>query len=99
MIADPENRARWKHEKGMLVFQMWSDAHRETPVGLFTVLPFDFSTAYERAEVEFLAPERSVRLVPIDLLISMKEEAGRPRDLDDIEHLRHLREIRATRDD
>jgi hypothetical protein len=93
MIADPANRERWRVEKGMLVFQMWSDVHRQTPIDLFTVLPFDFDAAFARSHEELLGPDLPVRLVPIDLLIAMKEEAGRPRDLDDIAHLRQIREI------
>lgn len=95
MISDPANRERWRREKGMLVFQMWCDAHRETPIDLFTVLPFDFEPAFSASAEEFLAPGLTVRLVPLDLLIAMKAEAARPRDLDDIEHLRQIQSIRA----
>lgn len=95
MIADPANRERWKVEKGMLVFQMWNDAHRETPVDLFTTLPFDFEEAFSAGTEETLAPGLKVRLVPLDLLIAMKQKAARPRDLDDIDHLRQIQSIRA----
>jgi hypothetical protein len=93
MIADPVNRARWKEEKGMLVFQLWADAHIETPIDVFTTLPFGFEEAFERSEEEFLEPDLPMRLVPIDLLIAMKEVAARPRDLDDVEHLRQIQAI------
>ncbi|HEY8899588.1 MAG TPA: nucleotidyl transferase AbiEii/AbiGii toxin family protein [Chthoniobacterales bacterium] len=97
MIADPANRERWRAEKGMLVFQMWNDSHRETPIDIFTTLPFDFETAFASSIEENLAPGLEVRLVPLDLLIAMKQEAARPRDLDDIDHLRQIQSIRAEK--
>jgi hypothetical protein len=93
-FADPTNRARWLNEKGMQVFQLWSDRHRETPIDLFVSEPFDFDTEYGRAFVGELAPGLSVRFVALETLIRMKEAVGRPRDLDDVQHLRWILEDR-----
>jgi hypothetical protein len=41
-----------------------------------------------------VAPRLVVRFVSIPTLIAMKERAGRPRDLDDIQHLRWIVEER-----
>lgn len=41
-----------------------------------------------------LAPGLTVRFVSLGTLIAMKQEAKRPRDLDDIEHLRWILEDR-----
>jgi len=39
-----------------------------------------------------LAPALGVRFVSLPALIAMKEQASRPRDLDDIQHLRWILE-------
>jgi len=40
--ADPSQLARWHEEKNMIVMQMWSDAHRRTPIDIFITEPFAF---------------------------------------------------------
>lgn len=87
-FADPVQRERWVREKGMQVFQLWSDEHRETPIDLFAQEPFDFGEEYERALVKPLYGNVEVRFVSIPTLIRMKETAGREQDLLDIKHLR-----------
>ena len=42
-FADPEQRRRWIKDKGMMVLNFYSDAHRETPVDVFVTEPFDFA--------------------------------------------------------
>jgi len=65
--------------------------------------PFDFDTEYDNALKSDLAPGLSVRFVSIQALIIMKEAAGRPRDLDHIQHLRwilnEIKEMNRTDDD
>lgn len=39
-----------------------------------------------------ILPDLAVRFVSIPMLIQMKEAAGRPRDIDDIQHLKWLQE-------
>ena len=46
----------------------------------------------EKDRVPFLFAGLLVRFVSIPTLIRMKEVAGRPRDLDDIQHLRWILE-------
>ncbi|TAK53352.1 MAG: hypothetical protein EPO25_10995 [Gammaproteobacteria bacterium] len=87
-FADPVRRESWVREKGMQVFQLWSDAHPETSVDLFVTMPFDFGQEYDRALVKPLREGLPVRFVSIPTLIRMKELAGRSQDLIDIEHLR-----------
>ena len=89
-FSDPAQRERWIQEKGMQVLNFFSDQHKATSVDLFVTEPFDFHAEVANAlEVE-LAPGLVVRFVSIPTLIRMKEAAGRPRDLDDIEHLRWI---------
>ena len=91
-FADPTTRERWIREKGMRVLQLWSDRHRETAVDVFVTEPFDFGSEYAEAYWEELLPGLMVPFVQLKTLIRMKEEAGRPRDLDDAQHLRWILE-------
>jgi hypothetical protein len=51
-------------------------------------VPVDYDAAF-RAEV---APDLIVPFVRLRTLISMKEDVGRGRDRDDIEHLRQIQQ-------
>jgi hypothetical protein len=97
-FADPELRASWIRDKGMNVLQFASDGHRETPIDVFVIEPFDFEEEYRRADLGMVEiPGRapvSVRYVAIPTLIAMKQTVGRPQDLDDIQHLRWIEEER-----
>ena len=90
-FADPELRRRMAAEKGMQVLQLYSDAHRETPIDVFVAEPFDFDSEYAEAMVKALPGVAPVRFVSIATLIRMKEAAGRPEDLLDAKYLRELR--------
>jgi hypothetical protein len=57
-------------------------------------VPFDFAREYAAAFVDDVRPGLSVRFVALETLIRMKEEAGRPRDQDDVQHLRWILEDR-----
>jgi hypothetical protein len=87
-FADPVQRALWAREKGMQVFQLWSDRHQETPIDVFVDEPFGFDQEYAQAVVKPLRADLPVRFVTIPTLIRMKEIADRPQDRIDIEHLR-----------
>ncbi|MGH7462221.1 MAG: nucleotidyl transferase AbiEii/AbiGii toxin family protein, partial [Longimicrobiales bacterium] len=89
-FADPDQRARWIAEKNMTVLSFLSDEHRETPVDLFVIEPFDFADEYRLALVQEIAPGEPVRIVRLEALLRMKQIAGRPQDLADIAELRLL---------
>lgn len=91
-FADRERRKEWIKNKSMKVLNFSSDLHRETTIDVFVDEPFDFEREYERAWQGELAPGLSVRFVSLPTLIAMKEQANRPRDLDDLHHLRQLAE-------
>ncbi|MEP6955378.1 MAG: hypothetical protein ABI883_01020 [Chthoniobacterales bacterium] len=97
-FADPVMRESWIREKEMKVLQFASDAHRETPIGVFVIEPFNFEEEYERAfsaAIELPGEEPTVaRYVAIPALIKMKEAVGRIQDLDDVQHLRWIEEER-----
>lgn len=91
-FADPRQRDVWITDKGMKVLNFQSDQHRFAPVDVFVTEPFDFDVEYERALLGEIAPGLIVRFVSIATLITMKEVAGRPNDLVDIQHLRWIQE-------
>lgn len=88
MFADAGQRERWIREKNMQVFQLWSEAHRETPIDIFVDEPFPFDEEFQRALVKPLYETIEVRFVSLPTLIRMKETAGRPQDQIDLDHLR-----------
>src|SRR3546814_290524 len=89
-FSDEAQRQKWYDEKGMKVLNFHSDAYRSAGVDVFVYEPFDFAREYEQALRGELLPGIVTRFVSIPALIAMKLAAGRPRDLDDIEHLRLL---------
>lgn len=91
-FAQPEQRQRWREEKGMQVLNFHSDAFPGTSVDVFVYEPFDFEHECEVAMRGELLPGIQVCFVSIPTLIRMKQAAGRPRDLDDIQHLMWLQE-------
>lgn len=97
-FIDPVQRARWIREKGMKVLNFHSDRHRPFTVDVFVAEPFDFDAEYEAAMQGEVVPGLTVRFVSIPALIRMKQLAGRPRDLDDVEHLQIILEEKRRND-
>jgi hypothetical protein len=87
-FADRETRESWARDKGMKVFQLFSDSHPETPIDIFVEHPFDFSREHPKALIKPLATAGDVPFVSLDTLIEMKTAAGRAQDHADIENLR-----------
>jgi hypothetical protein len=92
-FANPVNRETWRAEKGMIVLKLWSDDHRRTPIDVFVYEPFDFEQEFERSILSELAPCLFARIVSLEALMLMKQEAGRPQDLVDIEELRRVGDL------
>ncbi len=91
-FADPAKREAWRREKGMIVLKLWSDEHRRTPVDVFVYEPFPFDREYEAAVWVEVAAGLKAPVVSLPTLLQMKREAGRPRDLDDINELQRSEE-------
>ena len=53
-FADADIRQSWIDQKGMMVLNLWSDAHRDTNIDVFVTEPFDFDAEYDRALVQEL---------------------------------------------
>lgn len=90
-FADAGIRRRWIEEKGMTVFSMLSSSHQATEIDIFAEIPLDFEKAYSRRVVMGIAKGVTASFIGIDDLIALKEKAGRPKDLQDIEELKNAR--------
>lgn len=88
-FVDAQLRAGWVKDKGMRVLSFVSDEHRTVTVVVFVQEPFTFDDEYSKALVKVLEGGAVVRFVSLETLLQMKAEAGRPRDLADIEELKH----------
>ncbi len=86
-FADADIRQGWVKNKNMKVLSFHADQSPETAIDIFVTEPFDFDKAYNAAIAAEINPELIVNVVSIPMLIKMKNEAGRPRDLDDVMHL------------
>jgi predicted nucleotidyltransferase len=86
-FSNPAQREAWQTEKGMKVLKFWSDQHRDTPLDVFVSEPFNFLQEYASAEVRETLPGVAIRIVSLPTLLAMKREAGRPKDLADIDEL------------
>ncbi|HSF47649.1 MAG TPA: hypothetical protein VLA73_04735, partial [Burkholderiales bacterium] len=62
-FADVGMRHTWVQNKGMVVFQLHSEQHRETRIDLFVTEPFDFDDEYENALVGEILPGLQLRFV------------------------------------
>ena len=91
-FADAALRQQWMEEKGMVVFQLFSDAHVETPVDVFITMPFDFDLQWSRANWLMTAGGAKAPVVALDQLLAMKRAVARGQDLIDVEKLCKLRD-------
>ena len=92
-FADEEMRKMWREEKHMIVFQMQHSDPQSTRLDIFVGEPFDFDQEYAQAEWLDVAGI-PCPVVRIETLMTMKEGAGRPKDLGDVGELKKLLDIR-----
>lgn len=88
-LADPAIRKSWVEDKGLTVFSMWSSKRPTLEVDIFVEEPFDFDGAYQRG-VRVLLDGTEAMVVSLEDLLSLKEQAGRPQDIADVEALRSI---------
>ena len=91
-FADSAIRKNWIETKNMQVLSLQSQKHPETTIDIFVDEPFDFDFEYKTSITAKLTPEISFNIVNIPTLIQMKQQAGRAKDLDDIDHLKIILE-------
>lgn len=95
-FADAAKRRAWVAQKGLTVFSLDSLEHPATEIDLFVEPPLDFDAAYARAVRLEVAPGLPATFVSCEDLLTMKRQAGRAQDVEDIEKLSTLRRARET---
>jgi len=98
-FAKDEVRKKWREEKGLTVFSLWSPSYPGTEVDLFVEEPFDFEEAWSRRLDAVLDDGTTVHVVGMNDLRSLKQATGRPKDLDDLEKLDQIVRAMLGQDD
>lgn len=98
-FAKDEVRRKWREEKGLTVFSLWSPSYPGTEVDLFVEEPFDFEEAWSRRLDAVLDDGTTVHVVGMNDLRSLKQATGRPKDLDDLEKLDQIVRAMLGQDD
>ena len=91
-FADPDKRRDWIENRNMLVFQIWHPEDPMCSVDVFVRSPIDFDALWLRAPRAHLG-STACRIASIEDLITMKQQAGRPQDLRDIEELLRIQHL------
>ena len=89
-FASPLTRAGWIRDKQMVVFQLVNERFAREPIDVFVSEPFDVEAELSCCEWLSVGPTLKIPVVSRRQLIRMKREAGRPKDLLDIEYLEKL---------
>ena len=93
-FADEKTREEWIRDKGMVVFQLVSDEHIETNVDVFVQMPFDFEAQWSKAAWLSVVDGVKAPVLAMDELLTMKRQAGRGKDLLDIEALTAMHKLK-----
>lgn len=88
-FADARSREQLLREKGMVVLNFWSDAHRATSLDIFVAEPFDFDTEFRLGLHETIFG-LDLCFPRAETLLAMKRLANRPKDQHDIVYLEAL---------
>jgi predicted nucleotidyltransferase len=96
-FADPKARKNLSKTKNMMVLQMWSDRHPQTPVDIFMTEPFDFDSEYRMALIQTISSGPRVRFVSLKTLIKLKTRANRAEDKVDIKYLKAILRLDDTK--
>ncbi|MFN7974150.1 MAG: DUF6036 family nucleotidyltransferase [Acidobacteriota bacterium] len=94
-FADPAERARWITEKGMKVFSFWDPARPITEVDIFAESPIPFDELWARS-IRLPVGPLTVRVAAIEDLLTMKRQAGRPKDQSDVAALEAILRARGA---
>jgi len=88
-FVDPNNRARWRSEKGMTVFSFFHPSDHGKLVDVFVDEPIPFQEV-DVAKTVVEAGGLRIPVASIGHLKRLKAQAGRPQDLADIAALESL---------
>jgi hypothetical protein len=89
-FANPELRHDWIENRNMKVFNLVSEHYPDVVIDIFPKEPFVFEKEFAAATWKDVAPKVRARVVSVSALITLKAEANRERDRDDIDKLRKL---------
>lgn len=90
-LRNPQKREEWKVEKGMIVLSLYDEKAPFFLLDVFIEPQFNFNDAYARRKGINMG-EIIIPLVPIDVIIKMKEKTGRPQDKADVFYLKKILE-------
>lgn len=85
-FTDPAKREEWAEQRNMRVLQRWDPANPARSVDLFVREPIDFDTMLADSVVKDLDGV-PIKIASIRHMVRLKQTAGRPQDLLDIEAL------------
>ena len=89
-LADPHTRRLWTRNRHMRVYSFHERTWRSRIVDVLVEPLRNFDQTYRRRVIA-RAGGLSIPLVPIDVLIRLKEKAGRPQDVWDVAELRRFK--------
>ena len=88
-LGDPVQRRNWQEHHGMQVFSFWDSTNTRPTVDVMLDPPVPFTELWAQAHVVWIGGI-DVHIAAVPHLIRMKEAAGRPQDLADLERLRAM---------
>lgn len=97
-FADAGKRKEWIEQKGMTVFSLFNPSNPMLSIDVFVHHPIPYAALRSRAE-RMVIDSVPVYICSIDDLVALKQQAGRPQDLLDIEKLRRIQEKRKHEND
>lgn len=86
-LADPELRREWQTTRNMKVFSFWDTTNTRPTLDVMLAPVVSFDDLWADATLTRIGSVE-VRIASVQHLIRMKEAAGRPQDLVDLERLR-----------
>jgi len=89
-FADPEIRRDWAENRNMQVFQIWDPENPIRSVDVFVREPVKFEELWEKS-IKGTFDGVPIHIASIEHLIEMKKQAGRERDILDIQALEVIR--------
>ncbi|MFH1123975.1 MAG: hypothetical protein V1758_10000 [Pseudomonadota bacterium] len=84
-----KKREEWTEKKGAVVFTFIDPRKPFRQVDIFLINPMNFEEVHARRKEMTIGGIR-MAVVCMEDLIEMKNAAGRPRDLEDVNHLRKI---------
>lgn len=90
-LSDPKIREYWKTEKNMQVFSVRDPKNEFDYIDIMIQDYLDFESVYKRRKI-YSDDTMSISVISIEDLISLKEIAGRGRDILDLKILKDIRD-------